>query len=227
MAEVNTGDGGGHGKHEKKRAKKSSTRIDMTPMVDLAFLLLTFFVLTSTFNKPKTMEIPMPDDKNKDKSQKINNAITFLITKDNGIYYYNAEFYPKNNKDGKPPTELLKTNFSKDGLHKLLLDRNHTTIAALKILEDRYKKKEIADTTYHRLAIAEQGRKASPGKEAALTVLIKTDDKAVYKNIVDLIDEVKICNIGIYAIEDMIQGELDLINAAETNGTLPVQPNKK
>lgn len=57
MAEVNTGDGGGHGKHDKKRAKKASTKIDMTPMVDLAFLLLTFFVLTSTFNKAKTMEI--------------------------------------------------------------------------------------------------------------------------------------------------------------------------
>ena len=60
MAEVNTGDGGGHGKHDKKRAKKASTKIDMTPMVDLAFLLLTFFVLTSTFSKPKTMEINFP-----------------------------------------------------------------------------------------------------------------------------------------------------------------------
>jgi len=53
MAEMNTGDGGGGGKHSKKRAKKSSTRVDMTPMVDLAFLLLTFFMLATTFSKPK------------------------------------------------------------------------------------------------------------------------------------------------------------------------------
>ena len=81
MAEVNTG-GGGAGKHEKKRAKKSSTRIDMTPMVDLAFLLLTFFVLTSTFAKPKTMEINFPAKPEDDtKNIKVNNAITFIMTK--------------------------------------------------------------------------------------------------------------------------------------------------
>lgn len=95
MAEVNTGDGGGgHGKHEKKRAKKASTRIDMTPMVDLAFLLLTFFILTSTFNKPKAMEINYPaDPKDKDtKPPKINNALTFILTDNDGIYYYPGEF---------------------------------------------------------------------------------------------------------------------------------------
>lgn len=60
MAEIaEEGGGGGHGKG-KKRGKKPSARIDMTPMVDLAFLLLTFFVLTSTFSKPKTMEINYP-----------------------------------------------------------------------------------------------------------------------------------------------------------------------
>ncbi|MCE3281132.1 MAG: Biopolymer transport protein ExbD/TolR [Bacteroidetes bacterium] len=214
MADVNTGGGGG-GKHEKKRAKKSSTRIDMTPMVDLAFLLLTFFVMTSTFSKPKVMEIPFPKDSEKKEDQiKVNNAITFILTKDDGIYYYNGEFYPEGNTKGQPPTKLTKTNYSADGLHKLLLDRNKTTIDAIKALEEKRLRKEISDTTYQRLAIAEQGRKGVPGgKEAALTVLIKTDDKAVYKNVVDVIDEIKICNIGIYAVVDMMPKELELLNA--------------
>ena len=216
MADVNTGDsgGGGHHKHEKKRAKKSSTRIDMTPMVDLAFLLLTFFVLTSTFNKPKVMEIPMPDDKVKEKNQKINNAITFVLSQDDAIYYYTGQFYPKKNTEGKEPTVLSKTNFSKDGLHKLLLETNKPTIEAINVLKERYKKKEIVDSTYKRLVRNEQGRKEGNGKPAALTVLIKTDDKATYKNVVDLIDEIKICEIGIYAIENPMQGEIDLVNEA-------------
>jgi len=213
MAEVNTGDGGGgHGKHEKKRAKKSSTRIDMTPMVDLAFLLLTFFVLTSTFNKPKTMEINFPAD-SKDKPQRINNALTFILTregaegKEDGLYWYDGQFYAADNTDGKPATTFKKTDFSKDGIHKILLERNDPTIVALNKLEERYKKKEIADTTYKRLAIAEKG------KREALTVLIKADDKAVYRNVIDAIDELNICNVGKYAIVDMSQPELDVLNA--------------
>ena len=219
MAEVNTGDGGGHGKHEKKRAKKTSTRIDMTPMVDLAFLLLTFFVLTSTFSKSKVMEIPFPKDpKDKKLDMKVNNAITFLLGKDNSIYYYNGQFYPEKNKDGKPPTTITKTDFSKDGLHKLLLDRNKPTIDAIKKLEEQYQRKEITADTLKKRAIAIQGRKADDAKgiPAGLTVLIKTDDKAVYKNVVDLIDEIKICNIGIYAIVDMMPSEKTLLDAETT-----------
>src|SRR3954468_7777539 len=146
MAEVNTGDGGGHGKHDKKRAKKSSTRIDMTPMVDLAFLLLTFLVLTSTFSKPKVMEIPFPKDtKDPKDQQKVNNAFTFLLTKDDGIYYYYGQFYPEGNAEGKPATTLKKTDWSADGLHKLLLEGNKETIDAIAKLEEKRQKKEIAD----------------------------------------------------------------------------------
>jgi biopolymer transport protein ExbD len=215
MAEVNTGDGGGHGKHDKKRAKKSSTRIDMTPMVDLAFLLLTFFVLTSTFSKPKVMEIPFPKEDKDNPPSKVNNAFTFLLTKDDGVYYYFGQFYPEGNKDGKPATTLKKTDWSADGLHKLLLEGNKETIDAIAKLEEKPQKKEIADTTFKRLAILEQGRKgdASKGIKPALSVLIKTDDVATYKNVVDVIDEVKICNVGIYAIVDMMPKELELLKA--------------
>ena len=208
MAEVNTDDGGGSGKHGKKRAKKSSTRIDMTPMVDLAFLLLTFFVLTSTFSKPKAMEINFPADPKEEKDrQKVNNALTFIMSKDNSIYYYTGEFYPPNNKDGKPPTVLTKTDFSKNGLHKLLLDTHKPTIDAIHELEEKYKRKEIADTTLRRLTNLEKGKKE------ALTVLIKADDKATYKNVIDLIDELNVCLVGKYAVVDIMPTELELLNA--------------
>ena len=209
MAEVNTGDsGGGHGKHQKKRAKKASTRIDMTPMVDLAFLLLTFFVLTSTFSKPKTMEINYPaDPKKKDDLMKINNALTILLTKDHKIFYYTGEFVPKNaKKQEAPPTELKSTDFSKDGLRKVLAENYKVTRDSIRILEDRFKKHEIADTTFKKLANGMKGRKY------ALTVLVKSDDKATYGNVVNVIDEINIAMIGKYAVVDMMAGELDLIN---------------
>lgn len=86
MAEIQEGGGGGH-KGGKKRAKKQSTRVDMTPMVDLAFLLLTFFVLTATFSKPKTMELTFPaPPENPIDQPPIKNGITFLLSKDDRIF---------------------------------------------------------------------------------------------------------------------------------------------
>ena len=214
MAEVNTGDsGGGHGKHQKKRAKKASTRIDMTPMVDLAFLLLTFFVLTSTFSKPKTMQINYPADADKpENQQKVNNAITVLLSKDNNIYYYKGEFFGKDSKND-PPTVLTKTDFSKDGLRKVLMDSYKVTRDSISALEERYKKHELADTTFKRMANALKGRKY------ALTVLVKSDDKATYANMVNVIDEIQIAMIGKYAVVDMMKGEFDLVNEMNDNAS--------
>lgn len=207
MAEIAEG-GGGHGKGGKKRAKKQSTRIDMTPMVDLAFLLLTFFVLTSTFSKPKSMEINFPA-KPKDKTDmpEIKNGVTFLLTKDDKIFYYKGEFVLPGDAKGRVPTEVSETNYSSEGLHKLLLDLNKPTKDAIEKLKAKATRKEIADTTFKRLAMDEKGKKE------ALTVLIKTDDKATYKNFIDMIDELNICYVGKYVTVEMMPQELELLNA--------------
>jgi biopolymer transport protein ExbD len=212
MAEVNTGDGGGgHGKHDKKRAKKLSTRIDMTPMVDLAFLLLTFFVMTSTFNKAKTMEINFPaEEKDKTKEPpKINNALTFIMSKDNSIYYYYGQFYGPGNKEGKPVTELIKSDFSKDGVHKLLLERNKPTIDQINKLTSDFKNGTIKQDSVYKKQVG-----LVKADIDALTVLIKADDKAIYKNVIDLIDELIICQVGKYAVVDMMPAEFELVTAA-------------
>jgi biopolymer transport protein ExbD len=113
MAEL----GGGGGKKKeggKVRAKRSSTRIDMTPMVDLAFLLLTFFVMTTTLNKPQTMEITMPEKpKPGDEMPEINekNVLTLVLGEDDKVYWYMGITDPK----------VEMSNFSATGIRKILL----------------------------------------------------------------------------------------------------------
>jgi biopolymer transport protein ExbD len=204
MAEIQEGGGGGH-KGGKKRAKKQSTRIDMTPMVDLAFLLLTFFVLTATFSKPKSMELtfPAPPEKIEDMPP-IKNGITFLLTKDDRIFYYEGEFRPADNEKGLKTT-LSELNFSQSSLHKYLLDKNKKMQDAIRVLEEQHKKNQMPDTTFKRLV---RERKAD---KDSYTYLIKTDDKATYKNVIDVIDELNINVVGKYVMVDILKPELDLV----------------
>lgn len=192
MAEIAESGGGGHGKGGKKRAKKQSTRVDMTPMVDLAFLLLTFFVLTSTFSKPKSMELSLPAEPppGSPPPPEVKNGVTFLLTKDDRIFYYVGQFNAPGNPDGKPATDLKETNFSPEGLHKLLTEQNKWAIDEIKSLTEKNKSKQLADTTFKRMAVD------ATADTRAITVLIKTDDQATYKNAIDMLDELKICNVG-------------------------------
>ncbi len=135
MAELGGG-GGGKKKGGKVRVKKSSTRIDMTPMVDLAFLLLTFFVMTTTLNKPQAMQINMPDKpKENDEQPEVNekNVLTLVLGENDKVYWYMGITDP----------EVKVSDFSATGIRKVLLEKrteNPKVIVLIKSLDEaRYK----------------------------------------------------------------------------------------
>ncbi len=205
MSEIADSGGEGHKKGGKKRAKKQSTRIDMTPMVDLAFLLLTFFVLTATFSKPKSMELTFPAPPDPTIVQPpIKNGITFLLSKDNRIFYYEGEFRAVDDDKGKK-TQLTELNFSKESLRKYLLDKSKNMQTKVLALKAKHELKQLADTTFKRMVREAKADKTTP------TYLIKTDDKATYKNVIDVIDELNYNVVGKYVMVDIIKPEFDML----------------
>lgn len=119
MAELNTGDSGG-GKGKKVRSKKGNTKVDLTAMVDLAFLLITFFMLTTSLSKPQSMDLAMPDKESNKPDQEIEVAdvrtMTILIGPENKLKMYQGQF--------KSPLEGPKdVAYGKDGIRKDILSK--------------------------------------------------------------------------------------------------------
>jgi biopolymer transport protein ExbD len=196
----------------KKRAKKFSTHIDMTPMVDLMCLLITFFMLTTAFSKSKVMVITMPEKDQKDQPKdqpKIPawRTLNILLTDNDAVYYYIGQADPR-----KPPLPTLtKTDFSKNGIRKVLLDKNRDLFTQIVTFRDKRRsgKLVVADTTAD-----QEIKKMKKDDTKGPIVLIKADDKAKYKDIVDIIDEMAICNIASYAIVDIQPAELEMLKTA-------------
>ncbi len=159
-------------KGKKHGAKKMSTRLDLTPMVDLGFLLVTFFMLTTTFSKPQTMEINLPVKPKGEITEEGQNALkaskafNIIIAEDNKLYYYLG-------MANDPIEGPILTNFSADGIRKILLEKNSS----------------IKD----------------------MVVLIKPTNDAIYKNVVDILDEMNISDIKRYALVEVAKEDLELI----------------
>ncbi len=190
MAELDTS-GGGHKKGPGvKKGKKLSTRIDLTPMVDLGFLLITFFIYTTTMAKPKTMEINMPynDNKLKDEEKskvKESAAITVLLSKNHRIYYYEGI---GSNPEKSP--DLKVTSFS----------------SVKGIRDELIEKKKKVDGMKRAGALTDKDE---------TTVLIKPDTTSTYSDLVNILDEMNINDIKVYAIVDITDLEQSWIKATE------------
>jgi len=188
----------GHKGKGKRKAKKHGTHIDMTPMVDLACLLLTFFMLTTAFNKPKVMEIILPEKpKENEKPPELDKsrALNILLTANDKILWYNGLADPN-----KTLPVLNETDFSKDGIRKVLLERNK------ELFKKVYQMNK--DVTEGKLKIpidSVEARKKRFFKEDKVgpIILIKAADSVKYRNIVDIIDEMVITNVARYTLVDI------------------------
>jgi biopolymer transport protein ExbD len=122
MAELDTSSGGGHKKGPGvKKGKKLSTRVDLTPMVDLGFLLVTFFVFTTTMAQSTAMSMNEPkDDKEKEKKVKNSGAMTILLGKSDQVYYYFGQL------DAATISEQFKSTNFKD-IRNLIVEKKKST----------------------------------------------------------------------------------------------------
>ena len=207
----------GKQKGGKKKAKKFSTHIDMTPMVDLMCLLITFFMLTTAFSKPKAMEITMPEKKDdptvKAPEIQADRTVNILVSGDDKIYYYFGLADPK-----LPLPQLIATDYSKDGIRKMLLQRNKVVFKAVTELREKVIKGEevMSDSTLTRKI-----KELKKSDKLAPIILIKADEKAKYKNLVDIIDEMAICTVANYAVVDIAPLEKQMIDGTAVSAPAP------
>ncbi|HYM94140.1 MAG TPA: biopolymer transporter ExbD, partial [Chitinophagaceae bacterium] len=198
------GDGGHKKGRGVKKAKKLSTRVDMTPMVDLGFLLITFFIFTTTMQTPTTMDLNMPKDTLKQEEQnqvKQSGALTIMLGKGNQVYYYEGQL-----KVGAGENNFKSSNF-KD-IRQVIIDKRKAVMAS-----------HVHDASCDKIQQTAKEKGDPNWKDACLdrdfVVIIKPDKDATYKNTVDILDEMTINNVKRFAMIKILDEEYQLIKKTE------------
>ena len=91
MAELQVQAGKSRHSGALRQRKKLSTRIDLTPMVDLGFLLITFFIITTTWSESKAMKFYLPAGESPDMPTPESTVLTVVPLKDDRIFYYHGD----------------------------------------------------------------------------------------------------------------------------------------
>jgi biopolymer transport protein ExbD len=208
MSSIDTS--GGDSGHKKgrgvKKAKKLSTRVDMTPMVDLGFLLITFFVFTATMSSPTTLDLNMPKDIKDQKDQteaKESGVLSIMLGKGDQVYYYEGKL-----EVGAGVNNFKQTTFK--GIRDEIINKKKEVMA-----------KHVHDATCEKTQQKAKEKGDPDWKDACLdrdfVVIIKPDKDATYKNTVDILDEMTINQVKIYAMVKILDQEYQLIQATEQN----------
>jgi len=200
------------GKGGKKKAKKHPPRMDMTPMVDLMCLLITFFMLTTAFSKSKVMEIILPEkiQNEKQEAPKISasRTLNIILGPNNKLYWYPGAVKPEDFSNLPP---LMESDYSANGVRKLLLERNR---ALAKKIDDFSK-----DVVSGKIQISQdslQGaiRELKKVDDTGPIVLVKAYKDANYGNFVDILDEMNICGIARYTFMKIAWYEVKMVETA-------------
>src|SRR5215467_1443908 len=212
MAQVDDSGGGGHKKGPGvKKAKKLSTRVDMTPMVDLGFLLITFFIFTTTMSSPKALNLNMPKDTNKEdelNKAKESGALTIMLGKNNSIFYYEGQLAPDGSNFKSATFASIRDeiiNKKKEVIKNHVHDSN-----CEKLKQDAKESKDPFERANWETADLDRD----------FVVVIKPDQDATYKNTVDILDEMTINAVKRYAMVNIEPSEEQLVQASE--GGAPV-----
>lgn len=183
-----------------------NARVDFTPMVDMIMLLVTFFMLCTTLLKPQTMQISMPSDKDDIKDEqrsqaKASESITILIAGEDRLFYFRG-------KTEEAAQNLQETQYGKDGIRKVLQGMNVAALAKVEQLKKEFETRDINEESKKEYNDRLSDIKSAKGTP---TVIIKAADEATFDNLISVLDEMNICSIGKYVIDNFTDGDKALL----------------